>query len=90
MAGTKNGGLKAAKTNKERHGEDFYAKIGRLGGEKYHPDTRPFTVNRSLAIEAGRKGGQVSRRGKGREKVQPRRSIVSTILSKLGGKHEKD
>lgn len=33
MVGTKAGGAKAAKTNKERHGEDFYARIGRRGGQ---------------------------------------------------------
>lgn len=32
MAGTKQGGLKAAATNKERHGKDFYKNIGRQGG----------------------------------------------------------
>lgn len=29
MAGTKLGGQKAAQTNKERHGEDFYSNIGK-------------------------------------------------------------
>lgn len=33
MAGTKAGGLKAAVTNKAKHGKDFYAKIGKLGGK---------------------------------------------------------
>lgn len=33
MAGTKAGGLKAGKTNKERHGEDFYKRIGQIGGK---------------------------------------------------------
>ena len=32
MAGTKAGGLKAAATNKAKHGEDFYKRMGRLGG----------------------------------------------------------
>lgn len=32
MAGTKAGGLKAALTNFERHGKDFYTKIGHKGG----------------------------------------------------------
>lgn len=29
MAGTKNGGRRAAATNKEKYGKDFYAEIGR-------------------------------------------------------------
>ena len=32
MAGTKAGGLKATATNIERHGKDFYKRIGRKGG----------------------------------------------------------
>lgn len=33
MAGTKAGGRKAAETNKRLHGPDFYAQIGRKGGQ---------------------------------------------------------
>ena len=33
MVGTKAGGQKAAATNKERHGKDFYREIGRKGGK---------------------------------------------------------
>ena len=32
MPGNRIGGLKAAATNKERHGKDFYKNIGRQGG----------------------------------------------------------
>lgn len=32
MAGTKAGGLAAAKANKEKYGEDYYKRIGALGG----------------------------------------------------------
>lgn len=65
MAGTKEGGLKAAKTNKELHGEDFYARIGRKGGKNGH--TGGFAANRELASLAGRKGGQISKRGKAKK-----------------------
>jgi len=61
MAGTIAGGKSAAATNKERHGEDFYARIGAEGGKK--GTTGGFFANRELAREAGRKGGQMSRRG---------------------------
>lgn len=60
MSGTKAGGAKAAKTNRERHGDDFYAKIGAKGGRNGH--TGGFYTNRELAREAGRKGGLISRR----------------------------
>lgn len=33
MAGNAEGGKKAAETNKERNGEDFYRRIGKLGGQ---------------------------------------------------------
>lgn len=62
MAGNKEGGLKTAKTNKERYGEDWYKKIGSIGGQK--STTGGFYANRELAREAGRKGGLNSRRGK--------------------------
>jgi general stress protein YciG len=62
MAGTKAGGLKAAATNKNRHGKDFYAKIGAKGGVK--GTTGGFFANRELARLAGAKGGRISRRGK--------------------------
>ena len=62
MAGTITGGKNAAKTNKERHGSDFYARIGAIGGRK--GTTGGFYQNRELAREAGRKGGRISKRRK--------------------------
>lgn len=62
MAGTKKGGEKAAGTNKDRYGSDFYAKIGAKGGKKGR--TGGFYANRELARVAGAKGGRISRRKK--------------------------
>lgn len=62
MAGTKEGGALAAKTNKTKYGSDFYAKIGALGGKKGH--TGGFYANRELARKAGAIGGRISRRKK--------------------------
>lgn len=62
MGGTIEGGKQAAKTNKERYGADWYAKIGAKGGKK--GTTGGFYANRELAREAGRKGGLISKRGK--------------------------
>ena len=62
MPGTVAGGRKAAQTNKARHGQAFYARIGAIGGKKGH--TGGFAANRDLAREAGRKGGLISRRRK--------------------------
>lgn len=61
MAGTVEGGLKAAETVKERRGPDFYKEIGRLGGQKSRGGG--FASSRELARKAGRKGGKASRRG---------------------------
>lgn len=62
MAGTKEGGRKASITNRLKHGEDFYERIGRKGGQNGH--TGGFASNPELAKIAVRKGGRLSRRGK--------------------------
>lgn len=62
MAGTKEGGEMAARTNKELYGADFYTKIGAKGGKKGR--TGGFWANRELARTAGAKGGAKSRRTK--------------------------
>lgn len=59
MAGTREGGLKAAKTLKAKQGKDFYARIGRKGGQA--EVTKGFGTNKELASIAGRKGGRVRR-----------------------------
>jgi len=64
MAGTVPGGKKAAATNKSKYGKDFYARIGKMGGQNGR--TGGFYANRNLAREAGRKGGMKSRRGPSR------------------------
>ena len=63
MSGTRAGGLKAAKTNKEMYGKNFYKNIGAKGG-KVIGVMKGFACNRELASKAGKKGGMISRRGK--------------------------
>jgi general stress protein YciG len=60
MAGTEKGGRKAAATNKQRYGLNFYVQIGSKGGKISRGGG--FATNRELAVEAGRKGGKVSHR----------------------------
>lgn len=62
MPGTRQGGLRAAKTNKQRYGQEFYERIGRAGGKI--STGGGFSNNPELAREAGRKGGLRSRRSK--------------------------
>ena len=69
MAGTKMGGAKAASTNKNKYGKDFYARIGSMGGKLGR--TGGFASNvvgadgltgRQRAARAGAAGGRISRR----------------------------
>lgn len=52
MAGSVAGGKKAAKTNKERYGEDHYRLAGAKGGKARVP--KGFAKNKKLASEAGK------------------------------------
>lgn len=79
MVGTRTGGVKAAKINKERNGEDFFSRIGRIGGS--HSRKGGFASNkvgkdgltgRERARLAGAVGGKKSsragvRNGEGKE-----------------------
>ena len=77
MPGTKEGGLKAAQKNMQRHGKNFYARIGAIGGTK--GTTGGFAANRELARIAGRKGGMISRR---RKVVNDGQVVVKKALKK--------
>lgn len=61
MAGTKQGGMKAAAKNLASN-PNFYRDIGKIGGS--NGTTGGFYANRKLARIAGSKGGKKSRRRK--------------------------
>lgn len=61
MSGTHIGGVRTAKTNKEKYGSDYYKSIGRRGGMA--SDKGGFKSRPDLAKIAGAKGGKNSRRG---------------------------
>ena len=70
----------AAKTNKEKYGEDFYRNIGRKGGKRGH--TGGFAANPALAKVAGAKGGRLGRRGPGNvveTKIEPRAEEIEKL-----------
>lgn len=71
MSGSRDGGRKAAETNKKKYGKDFYANIGRKGGRKSHPETRYFAMHPEVAKNAGAKGGRTSRRGPAKDPRVP-------------------
>lgn len=62
MSGTLAGGRKAAKTNKIKYGDNFYARIGQIGGR--NGTTGGFASSTELAKKAGIIGGAKSKRGK--------------------------
>lgn len=72
MSGNRAGGMKAAATNKLKHGEDFFERIGAMGGRAPHTKPKGFAANPELARIAGARGGRVSRRRKkGDENLSP-------------------
>lgn len=62
MTGTVKGGRRAAQSNKERYGDDYYRKIGSKGGQAIPAKPRGFAANIELARKAGAKGGKISKR----------------------------
>ena len=65
MPGTIEGGRKAAATNLERHGRNFYRRIGAMGGSRTDTKPKGFAANPALARIAGAKGGRISKRTAG-------------------------
>lgn len=65
MSGTIKGGQQAARKNKQRHGSDFYARIGRMGGKASRKGGfAAGEEGRRRARHYGAIGGRVSRRSK--------------------------
>lgn len=58
---------RTSETTKARHGEDFYKRIGAIGGRAVTSRPKGFGANRELARIAGAKGGKISRRGKNKK-----------------------
>lgn len=71
MSGTLKGGKKAARTNYEKQGKDFYKRIGAMGGKAPYEGKRGFAANKELARIAGKKGGKVSKRKGIKNRPQP-------------------
>lgn len=74
MAGTKEGGRKAAAKNKELHGADFYKRIGGKGGHNGHTGGFAYEgvysdglTGRERASKWGKIGGRLSKRGKAKK-----------------------
>lgn len=84
MSGTIAGGRRAAQTNKELYGEDFYKNIGAMGGRAtYHGKKGFASMDKDKVAEAGRKGGSVSRRGSWSKAERAERLGVKTSSVKV-------
>lgn len=72
MAGTKLGAQKAALTNKIRHGEDFFRRIGQSGGKNGSGGGWAWMAKNDpqRLSELGSKGGTISRRKQSVTEVQ--------------------
>jgi len=81
MSGTSDGGKRAAKTNQMRHGRDFYARIGAIGGAK--GTTGGFAANRELARIAGAKGGSISRRRPGVKSAKGIKKVTKVVVTSV-------
>ena len=69
------GGKKASKANKAEHGEDFYKKIGAMGGKsgKAQGTIKGFGLSSERARLAGAMGGRKSRKkGPNKKKMDKR------------------
>lgn len=67
IAGTKAGGRKAAATNKEKYGDDYYVKMGAKGGSVSGIAKGWALQSPEKRREAGRRGGKLSRRGRAKK-----------------------
>lgn len=63
MGGTRLGGVAAAATNKEKYGEDFFQKLGALGGARSRGGGfGQGQIGRERARLVGSLGGRIGRR----------------------------
>ena len=74
MAGTLEGGKKAAETNKKKYGKDFYAIIGKKGGKNGHEGGfasvnpgKDGLTGPERAKKWGAIGGKISKRGRNKK-----------------------
>lgn len=92
MSGTRAGGLKAAKKNKELKGEDFYkhigakgGRLGKTGGFASDKVGKDGLTGRERARKAGSRGGTISQREDTIHVLYNGRTVSLRQYSKLTG-----
>lgn len=94
MAGNREGGLKAYKTNIQKRGKNFYREIGAIGGRNGH--TGGFAANPELAKRAGAKGGARGKRKGMTDRTKTKIAMAKAMeaegytrgtIAKVMGKH---
>ncbi len=87
MPGTVSGGKKAAAKNKELYGDDFYRKIGQVGGKKSKGGG--FAANPTLAALSGKLGGMRKNQDPNRKQVAEMKKVAKQIAAlKKETRHE--
>jgi uncharacterized protein len=85
MSGTKSGGKRAALTNKQVHGEDFFRRIGAMGGLV----SRGGGFTKETGALYGAIGGAMSRRGPAKlsdaERLEIKLHSIKRQASKVSG-----
>lgn len=69
MSGTVAGGIKTREIFYEKYGRDYFKTIGRKGGKACNP-YKGFGSSPERAMEAGRIGGKISKRGPAKKKKE--------------------
>lgn len=63
MAGDREQGLAASETNRRKYGDDYYARIGSIGGSKVGVKKGLAAMSPERRAEISRMGGKASRKG---------------------------
>lgn len=82
IAGNREGGIKAAQTVKEKYGEDAFRKWGGIGNASRKNPYHGFT-DKTLAAEAGAKGGTSGHRSRKITKDSPLRDDEWGVLGRV-------
>lgn len=92
MAGTKEGAAKAVATIRDRYGNDYYARLGRIGGQNgrtggFASDLvgKDGLTGRERAKKAGVIGGTISRRGPAKKSMVRKVNDGESLMKGIDG-----